>query len=189
MINKAWDMLILLHRCLSKSPEKFRTIIFLYTLYKSLVLILWYLLSIGHYLLMVICFGYIRLIWYIYRWWTPGGTTKEARTCCRHPLLPWSNWWWCKLNCFSRWLRACKIMGMGMHPLNLGKEGRVSEGTSACFQTFHWPTPSLWLAVCNWEATWDCIVWWQREGFVCFWTAARGCTWLVGLFPLWPYWS
>ena len=125
MIKIEWDMLILLHGCLSNSPEKFRTIIFLYTLYISLVLTLWYLLSLGHYLLRVIYFGHMRLIWCIYRWWTPGGTTKEARTCRRHPLSLWSNWWWCKLNCFSRWPKLWRIMGMemGMHPLKSDKRG------------------------------------------------------------------
>ena len=117
-------MLILLHYCLSNSPKKFRTIIFLYTLYIYLLsLVLWYLLSLGHYLLNIIYFGHMRLIWCIYRWWTPGGATKEATTCRRHPLLPWSNWWWCKSSCCSRWLRTCRTIGMEMHPLKLETRG------------------------------------------------------------------
>ena len=104
---------------------KFGKIIFLYTQNISLILILWYLLLLDHYLLKVIYFGHMRLIWCIYIWWTPRGTTKEARTCRRHPLSLWSNWWWCKLNCCSRWLRTCKTMGMemGMHPLKLETRG------------------------------------------------------------------
>ena len=69
--------------------------------------------------------GYVRLIWCIYRWWTPGGTTREARTCHHHLLSQWSNWWWCRHSCFNKWVRTCRPwdMGMGMHPLKLEIRG------------------------------------------------------------------
>ena len=114
MITIEWYILVLMHCCLSNSPEKFWTIIFLCTLHISLVLILWYLLLLDPYLLKIIHCGHMRLIWCIYRWWTPGGTTREARTCHHHLQSRWSRWWWCRHSCFSRWLRTCRTWGMGM---------------------------------------------------------------------------
>ena len=48
-------------------------------------------------------------------------TTKGARTYRHHPLSLWSNWWWCRPSCWSRWLRTCKTMGI--HPLKLETRG------------------------------------------------------------------
>ena len=73
MINIEWDMLVLLNYCLSNSPEKFRTIIFLYTLHISLVLILWHLLLLHHYLLRVICLD----MWDLYDASTDGEHQEE----------------------------------------------------------------------------------------------------------------
>ena len=73
MINIEWDMLILLHYCLSNSPEKSRTIIFLYTVHISIVLILWHLLLLDHYLLKVIYLD----IWDLYDASTDGEHQEE----------------------------------------------------------------------------------------------------------------
>ena len=104
MINREGNMLVLLHCCcptyISCLDLVTRTLVTPVS-FKSYML------------------GHVRLIWCIYRWWTPGGTTREARTC--HHLLQslWSSWWWCRHSCFSRWPRTCRIwgLGMGMHPL------------------------------------------------------------------------
>ena len=191
MINREWDILILLHLCLSNSPEKFRTIIFLYTLHISLVLILWHLLLLDHYLLKVIYLD----IWDLYDVSTdgehqekqPGRRGPTTTTSCHYgaaddDVNPVASTNGLEHAEYGAWELECT-------PSSQRQEERVSKRTSTCLQALHWPTPGWRLATCNLEATWDCTVWWQREGFVCFWTAARGFTWLVGLFPLWPYWS
>ena len=162
---------------------------FLYTLYISLVLILWYLLSLGHYLLKVIYFGHMRLIWCIYRWWTPGGTTKEVRTCRRHPLSLWSNWLWCKLNCFSRWLRACRIMGMememGMHPLKLETRGESFWRDIHLSSSIPLSHSKLMIGYVQLRGNLRLHNVMTKRRFCMLLGSYRGCTWLVGLFPFW----
>ena len=87
--------------------------------------------------------GHVRLIWCIYRWWTPGGTTREARNCHHHPQSPWSSWWWCRPSCFNRWPKICRTWGkgMGMHPLMSEIRGE-SSWKDTCLYSSTLPTHS-----------------------------------------------
>jgi len=115
MINRDWDMLVLQHCCYPtrwKNSEQISSCIpYIYLLSTPTLVTP---VSCKSYML-----GHVRLIWCLYRWWTPGGTTREARNCHHHLQSPWSSWWWCRHSCFSRWPRTCRTWGkgMGMHPL------------------------------------------------------------------------
>ena len=158
MINKEWDMLVLQHCCYPtrwKSSEQISSCIpYIYLLSTPTLVTP---VSCKSYML-----GHVRLIWCLYRWWTPGGTTREARNRHHHPQSPWSSWWWCRPSCFSRWPRTCRTWGKGMemHPLMSGIRGESFWKDTHLYSSTLPIHSNWWLATCHWEATRDCPVWW-----------------------------